>query len=219
MEVYETEEERVEALRKWWKDHGGSVLIGLAVGALVIASWNIWQRSSEQRQQQASTIYQQLLGEVNKDNIEGGNKLAERLAAQYGSSAYGVFGKLFQAKLKVDAKDLPGARKILEDLIKTAPERPLQLLARWRLARVMIAQGEYEPVIKLLSDLGPQGPGGFETAFEETKGDAYWALNRIEEARTSYERAKSKGGMSPLLEMKFREAGGKSDPEGGASHP
>jgi predicted negative regulator of RcsB-dependent stress response len=40
VEIYDTEEEQVEALKRWWKENGQATLAGLVLGIIVILGWN-----------------------------------------------------------------------------------------------------------------------------------------------------------------------------------
>ena len=37
MDIYQTEDEQVEALKKWWEENGKSVIFGLCIGVVAIA--------------------------------------------------------------------------------------------------------------------------------------------------------------------------------------
>ena len=60
MATYETEEEQLEALKKWWKENGRSILLGLLLGVLIIAGWRGWQAYQANRAESASTLYEQM---------------------------------------------------------------------------------------------------------------------------------------------------------------
>ena len=60
MEIYETEEEQVAALKDWWKENGTSVITGVIAAVLIVAGWNFWQSHQKDKMSQASTVYQQL---------------------------------------------------------------------------------------------------------------------------------------------------------------
>ena len=49
-EELETEEQRVEALLKWWKDNKRSVITGLIAGVAIVVGWNSWKAHQHQQQ-------------------------------------------------------------------------------------------------------------------------------------------------------------------------
>ncbi len=203
MEVYLSDEERVEALKKWWQTNGRSVVTGLALGLAILAGWNAWQNAQKQKAEEASGLYQQLLKAVDAKQAEPALKLSERLIQQHQGTAYATYATLFEAKLKVDAGDLAGAKKVLSDLLAASKDDNIKHLARLRLGRVMLALGEFDPALKLLEPLKPRDMGKYEKLYEELKGDLYAAEQRTSEAQAAYERAKQLGDAAPLLDMKI----------------
>src|SRR5690606_35514151 len=70
--------------------------------------------------------------------------------------------------------------------MENTADRDLNRIARLRLARVMIYQGQPEQALELLNtpDLGP-----FAAQYSEVQGDAYFALGDNDAARQAYEEA------------------------------
>ncbi len=182
MEVYLSEEERVEALKKWWQANSRSVVTGLALGAAILAGWNAWQNAKQS---------------------EPALKLSERLIERHQGSVYATYAALFTARLKAEAGDLAGAKKVLSDLLAVSKDDNIKHLARIRLGRVMLAMGEIDPALKLLEPLKPKDMGKYASLYEELKGDLYAAAQRSSEALAAYEQAKQAGDTTPLLEMKI----------------
>lgn len=203
MEVYANEEERLEALQRWWKENKQSMFVGLALGIAAILGWNMWKSNQRATAEQASVVYQQLIQATDAKQADSATKLGERLVSQYGSTAYAEYARLFLAKLKAESGDLPGARKWLEEAIANSKDAPLKLVAQLRLGRVLLAAGEIDPALKLVEPLTDRQMGKFQGLFEELKGDLYAAAKRPADARKAYERAKELGDSSPLLELKL----------------
>ena len=61
MESYRTEEEQVEALRRWWDENGRSTLVTIVLVLAATFGWQGWQRYDAQRMDSASDLYQQML--------------------------------------------------------------------------------------------------------------------------------------------------------------
>ncbi|MFM8331355.1 MAG: YfgM family protein [Candidatus Methylumidiphilus sp.] len=203
MEFYESEEQRVEALKKWWQTNSQAVITGLAVGMAVLAGWNAWQNAQHQKAEEASGMYLQLLRAVDAKQAEPAAKLSERIIEQYQGSAYATYATLFSARLKAEAGDLAGAKNVLSDLLASSKDDNIKHLARLRLGQVLLALGEFEPALKLLEPLKSRDMGTYESRYEELKGDLYAALQRSSEAVAAYERAKETGETAPWLEMKI----------------
>lgn len=203
MEVYANEEERLEALQRWWKENRQSVIVGLALGAAAVVGWNMWQGNQRATAEQASQVYQQLITAAETKGGDSAVKLGERLVEQYGATSYAEFARLVLAKLKVEAGDLPGARRWLEEAVAKSRDDSVKILAELRLGRVLLAAGEIEPALKLVEPLTDPKLGKFRGLFEELKGDIHAAANRPAEARKAYEQARELGETSPLLELEL----------------
>ncbi len=203
MEFYESEEQRVEALKKWWKDNASSVITGLALGMALLGGWNLWQANQKHKAEEASGLYQQLLRAVDAKQSDPAIKLSERLIEQHQGTAYATYAILFEARLKADAGDLAGAKKVLGDLLASAKDENIKHLARLRLGQVLLALGETDPALKLLEPLKPREMGKYESRYEELKGDLYSSQQRTSEAQAAYERAKETGETAPLLDLKI----------------
>jgi predicted negative regulator of RcsB-dependent stress response len=203
VEFYESEDQRVEALKKWWKDNSSSVVMGLAVGLAVLSGWNLWQNHQKQKSEEASGLYQQLLKAVDAKQADPAIKLAERIIDQHQGTAYATYATLFEARLKVDAGDMAGAKKVLGDLLASSKDDNIKHLARLRLAQVLLALNEIDPALRLLEPLKSRDMGKYESRYEALKGDLYAAQQRTSEAQAAYERAKETGEAAPILDMKI----------------
>ena len=57
MSTYQTEEEQVEAIKKWWKENGKSVIGGIVLGFAIIGGWKGWQGYQQNQGEAASQVY------------------------------------------------------------------------------------------------------------------------------------------------------------------
>jgi predicted negative regulator of RcsB-dependent stress response len=204
METYLTEEERVEALQRWWKENKSSLFMGLAMGLLIIIGWKYWQGHQQAQREQASLTYHLMGRAIAAKQPEEAVKMGQQLIESYPSTTYAEFARISLAKLKVEAGDLEAAKLRLEEEVKQGHDETLKELARLRLARVLLARGEADAGIVLLQ--GTQTTAGkFSALFEEVRGDLLIAAKRPEEARTAYQKAKELGNRSPLLDLKIHD--------------
>ena len=201
MELYETEEQQVEALQKWWKENATSAMVGLGIGIAAILGWNYWQDYQKEQMGKASAVYDQLLKNVAENKATEIDSVANQLKTQFNSTEYATYSMLMQAKTKVEAGDLAGAKALLESLANQSND--LSQLAKLRLVRLYLATGEFEKGLQLVGQVDPKKAAGFEGNYDELVGDLYIALDRIDEARTAYEKAIREGYNSPLLQFKL----------------
>jgi len=202
VEIYETEEERLDAAKRWWKENGPSTIIGLVVGIAIILGWNFWQDHKKEQAGQASALYGQLIQAVAADKKDNAEKLAERIQQQYPKTEYAAYSGLLLAKIKVQQGDPAKAKAILKG-IAAGSNKELSNIAKIRQVRLMLASGEYEQGLQLINDVDPATSSSFSGNYDELVGDLYVALDRLDQARTSYQKALENGYRSPLLQFKI----------------
>lgn len=202
MEIYDTEEESLEALKRWWKENGQSAIVGLIAGIVIILGWNYWKDHKSEQANQASALYDQLLKAAAANQKDSAEKLAQRIQEQFGSTEYAAYSGLLLAKIKVEKGELDAAKPVLEK-IAASSNQEIGNLAKIRLVRLMMAKGEFEQGLQLINDIDPAKISSFSGNYDELVGDLYVALDRLDQARTSYQKALENGYKSPLLQMKI----------------
>lgn len=202
MEIYDTEEEQLDAFKRWWKENGQSTVIGLILGIAVILGWNFWQNHKKTQAEQASALYSQLIQAMSADKKDSAEKLADRIKEQYPKTEYAAYSGLLLAKLKVQQGDIAKAQTILKD-IAAGPNNELSNIAKIRQVRLMLASGQYEQGLQLINDVDPATSSSFSGNYDELVGDLYVALDRLDQARSSYQKALENGYKSPLLQIKI----------------
>ena len=202
MEIYDTEEERLDALKRWWKENGQSTIVGLVVGIAVVLGWNYWQGHKKTQAEQASALYGQLIQAIGAEKKDSAEKLAERIQEQYPKTQYAAFSGLLLAKIKVQQGDLVKAQAILKDIAAGSNEELINI-AKIRQVRLMLASGQYEQGLLLINNVDPATSSSFSGNYDELVGDLYVALERLDEARSSYQKALENGYKSPLLQIKI----------------
>lgn len=186
MNVYATEEEQVEALKKWWKENGKSVIGGVLIGVAVLYGGKMWLDQRNTHAEMASAEYEAMIQELNQDRR---NQAADRGAAilgQYSDTAYSDLTALAMAKIKVDENDLVAAKSHLQWAMDNSKQQGIKQVARLRMARVLHAEGNYDGALQLLNSADA---GTFKAAYEELKGDIYVDKGELNSARTAYNMA------------------------------
>jgi predicted negative regulator of RcsB-dependent stress response len=202
VEIYDTEEEQVEALKRWWKENATSTIVGIVMGLVFIFAWNYWQDYKKERAEQASTAYGQLLKALDENKKDSEEKLAGQIRQQFNNSQYAAFSGLFEAKLKTQQGDYAAAKEILKT-VAAEQNKHLSNIAKIRLVRLMLATGEYEQGLQVINQVDAKEAASYSANYDELVGDLYVALDRLDEARTSYQNALRNGQFSPLLQLKI----------------
>lgn len=215
MEAYRTEEEQLEVMKRWLRDNGRSLLIGIAVVVLAVAGWFSWQQRQHQLYEGASVQYQNLVDAVrrveqesSKEMLATAHHLADTLKNDYSSTTYAQFAALFKASLAVRENDLAQAETELRWVLARKPEPELLALTTFRLARVLHAKGDDTAALALLDE---SKAGSYAFAYAQFRGDISLAAGDAAAARSAYQRALELEGKlqnplrDPLLEIKLRD--------------
>lgn len=191
MSTYETDEEKVEAIKKWWKENGFSIIAGVAIGLGAIFGYRAWVNYTDSVGQQASAAFEQLLASAGGDDAASVIKQSELLAEEFSSTAYASLAKLVAARVELESGNRVGARAALEQVITGSPEPAISRVAALRLARILIADGDLAAASALVAkyDDAPS----FAGAFAAVRGDIATAEGRTAEARAAYEQAIAAG--------------------------
>jgi predicted negative regulator of RcsB-dependent stress response len=196
-----TDEEKVEAIKKWWKANGVSVVAGIAIGLGAVLGWRAWVNHETRVAQQASIAFEQLLATVAAGQTESAERQAQTLVETHGGTPYAMFAELAVAKLRVESGDLDGAARALESALERAPEPGLADLAALRLARVLLDRGDLE---RAASVIAKHEGGAFSGDFAALRGDIAAEQGRIADARTAYQAAiDGNAGNARLIELKL----------------
>ena len=167
MESYRTEEEQVEALRRWQG----------------------WQKSREQAAENASTLYQQMLMALSAEEEQGAapaRAIARQIKDEHRGSTYAQFAALHLARLAVNDNDLAAAESELRWVLEMAKKGgDMHAVARLRLARVVAAQGNTEQALGLLAEPSAD----YLASYDMARGDILLAEGREAEALAAFRSA------------------------------
>jgi len=209
VDTYKTEEEQVEALRRWWDENGRSTLLAVAAALALGFGWQGWQEYQQKQSEAASVLYADMIeasrAAADETGLATQKHLAEQLIAGYPGTTYAQFAALHLARLSVAENDLEAAEQRLRAVLTDSPGDEIRLVAQLRLARVVAARGNPQGGLDILA---ATEAGAFEPAFAEAEGDMHQMLGSTDEAIAAYERAvtlsaASGSGASETLQLKL----------------
>jgi len=180
------EEERVEALKQWWKQYGNLVSIVVLIVSACIVGYRGWEWY-QQRQAEASTgPYEELIMGINTQDVSKIKGASDTLFKNYASTSLATLGGLEAGKALFEQDDLEAAKTRYQWVIDNAIEPEWAMIARLNLSQVLIDQQKFDDALKVL-DVPPVA--GFEAQLLAAQGDVYWTSGKREAARKAYQDA------------------------------
>jgi len=207
-DLYDTHEQG-ERVKSWLRENGSAIVMGLVLAFGLMFGFKQWQAWETSKRQQASAEYQVMSGLIKDNNMDAAVSNYEVLKAEYPKSAYASMAALMMAKARLFAGQLDLAAKDLEFAMEHAQPAPVRVIARERLARLRLSQGDADAALKLLD--GAPSAVGFEAQFAEIRGDIYLAKGEKELAVERYQAAldalEEGVGNRELLNVKLQALG------------
>ncbi|WP_293749526.1 tetratricopeptide repeat protein [uncultured Paraglaciecola sp.] len=198
MEQYETEEQQIEAIKRFWKENGVALVIGAFLGLGGLLGWRWYNDSQIAAKEQASFAYEKASEELLKG--EAGFSKAKTFIDGHSDTGYAMLMALEMAQQAIERKDLTEAAKQLEFVVSNAKLSAVQSVAQLRLARIQIEQGELELALSSADKVTDQA---FKSQSQEIKGDVYQAQQLFDKARAAYSAALESNERDQVLKMKL----------------
>jgi predicted negative regulator of RcsB-dependent stress response len=199
VELYDTEEQQVEAIKSWWQENGKAVIIGTAVGLSAIGGWNYYQSSVQDAKESASVSYESTITELSKNGLAVQDSVQTFIDANSGSE-YASLAAIQLAKAQIEANDLDGALRQLEWVKSESADSALKTIAGYRIARIDAEQGRYDDALAELTSITDEG---WQGRVLELKGDISLAKGDKDAAYIAYTEAQQKNDASQLLKLKL----------------
>lgn len=207
MEENTSEREQLEQIRKWWDANGKALIVGLAFGLTALLGYRYWQNVQESTAESASLNYQHFLQLAGAGPGDEPRSAGQAIIDGYPDTAYARMTALLLARLEMDDNKPEEAKRRLQWVIDTGGDSELALIARSRLAQVLLAEGKAEAALAEIERAIPKGKQApDEPLFAEIRGDILAALGRNEEAAKMYDAAIAQFAKleteSPQLQLK-----------------
>ena len=209
LDVFKSDDEQAETIRKWWNENGKSIVTGIILGLVAIFGWRAWRDYERQQAEAASGLYQNVLNSVDRATArEEIRVISDKIIEDYGTTAYAVLVKLIDAKLAEDAKEYEAAAGHLRWALDHNKQSGVEHLIRLRLSRVLALQQKYD---EARAQLKVSDQGEFAASYAETEADILKLQGDMNGARTLYQQALTKRQSAKLdtslLELKLDDIG------------
>ncbi len=210
MDTYRTEEEQVEAIKKFFKDYGTKVLLAIVIAVGAFVGIKSYQQNEASHREAASTYYNRLVesvpaqGELTDEQQTVFDAAYAALLKDYPESTYASYAALYKARFDVLDEKLDDAEKDLRWVVEQKANDEVTAIANLRLAKVLAANNKAEDALALVK----QPQGGLNASYAETEGDILLQLNQPADALIAYEKAQAarvgrESMTSGILEMKI----------------
>lgn len=212
MAQYETEQEQIEAIKKWWKDNGSSIFIGLLVGAGLLFGWRWWNSYTDQQAQLASRLYETMQSSVSTEDLENAKNITTKLLTDHSDSPYAILATLNMARQDIKQKDLESAHVRLQWILdQNTSLEELQHIARLHKAKLYLSEQKVAEAKKLITAIET---GKFKASYAELTGDIAMIEGDTDKARIAYTDALDSdtlsGSARQFVQMKLDDLGNKT---------
>ena len=180
------EYEQSEQVRKWLRENGLSIVIGVVLALALIFGWRQWQAHRAGHHAQAAEQFAALQSALLSGNAAQVDKAADALEKDYADTPYAALAAAARANMAVGENKLDVAQKALQWAVDHSPTPALHSIYQLRLARVQLAQNQAK---EALATLDAVPAGDYRALNQELRGDALLKLGRAADARVAYTQA------------------------------
>jgi len=199
-----TDEQQANLIRKWFRENGLFILGGLGLGLAALFGWDQWKSGNIQHAEEASGIYEELVGKIQANNQTAADSLLAELLAGYSGSPYIEQARLRLAKLSLDRNNFKAAADYLESIVTESGNDEILHIARIRLARIRLQQEQYDAALAALEQT--DADSAFYAQVNDVRGDIYVVMNRTDEALAAYEAALTDTRQPPSIDRAYVQA-------------
>lgn len=180
------EQEQVERLKHFWRQYGNLITWTLIIVLGGFAAWNGWNYWQRDQGLKASALYDELERAAQAGDAAKARQAFEDLRSRHGRTAYAGQGGLLAAHALVGADQGEAAREALRWVADKATDPDYRVLARLRLAGLLLDDKAYDQALSLVSK---DVPTAYEGLAADRRGDIHLAQGRTDQARQEYQKA------------------------------
>jgi len=218
VEIYDAHEQG-EIVKKWLQQNGSAIVMGLVLafgGLFGFKQWNIWQDTKGQK---SYAEFERMNTQLTGGQLDGAMDNFQILQDDYAKTPYASLAALQMARARIESKQPELALNYLRYVMANGRPEGLKVIARERLARLLLDQGQAEEALTTID--GVTELSGYEARYAETRGDILVVLGRKDEAIKAYQQAlevlEEGLGDRYLLVLKLESLGVMEDAEASAS--
>ncbi|HKN02494.1 MAG TPA: YfgM family protein [Buttiauxella sp.] len=196
MEIYENDNEQVDAVKRFFADNGKALVVGVVLGIGALVGWRYWNNHQAESSMASSLEYQTVTQAVRADQ-PATLSAAEKFAANT-KNTYGALASLEIAQKYADNNDLAKAAAQLQQGLSSTSDENLQALINVRLARVQIQQKQIDAALKTLDSVKGEG---WVAIIADLRGEALLSKGDKQGARDAWSKGSQTDASPALREM------------------
>lgn len=205
MEVYNNENEQVDALRRFFANNGKALAVGVIIGIGALAGWRYWAGHQVSNSAEISANYQKVTQAMQGDRPQTLEAVAK--FASENNNTYGALAALDLAKQYVDQQQLDQAATHLQTGLKATKDENLQAVLNLRLARVQLQQKQAEAALKTLDAVKGEG---WSAIIADIRGEALLSKGDKQGARDAWSKgiaSDASPALKQMMQMKMNNLG------------
>ncbi|HSV71696.1 MAG TPA: tetratricopeptide repeat protein [Methylibium sp.] len=177
------EQEQLDALKHFWKQYGNLITWTLILALGGYAAFNGWQWYQRDRGAKAGVLYDQLDAAAKAGDADKAARVFADMKDRYAGTAFAGQAGLLAAKAQFDKGQFDASRASLEWVATQASETEHRVIARLRLAGLLLDQGKAD---EALQQLAADTPAAFAGLVADRRGDILSAQGKTADAIAAY---------------------------------
>lgn len=202
------EQEQLDALKHFWKQYGNLITWTLVLALGGYAAFNGWQWYQRDRGAKAGVLYDELDTAAKAGDADKAARVFSDMKEHYGKTTFAGQAGLLAAKVQADKGQADAARASLEWVASQASEAEYRVIAKLRLAGLLLDQGKAD---EALQQLPADPPKSFAGLVADRRGDILQSQGKSAEAaaayRSAYETMSEDDAYRRLVEAKLMALG------------
>ncbi|MDP5254095.1 MULTISPECIES: tetratricopeptide repeat protein [unclassified Vibrio] len=199
MELYDTEEQQVEAIKSWWAQYGNALIAGVVIGVGGLIGWHYYQEGQTTKTHDASHQYTEVMQTLTTQGVDASQSVSDFIDNNP-VTEYSVLAAMQLAKAYVQAQDFDNALQQLRWAKENNQEEKLEPLLTFDIARIEKEQGDLTKAEQTLNGLTDEAWKG---RVAELRGDIALQKGDQQAAYTAYTQAQQEQDASQLLALKL----------------
>ncbi|XHA15526.1 YfgM family protein [Citrobacter farmeri] len=201
MEIYENENDQVDAIKRFFAENGKALAVGVILGVGALVGWRYWNSHQTESARSTSLSYQTVVSSLSAGKAED-LSVAEKFAAD-NKNAYGALASMELAQQFVDQNQLEKAAAQLQQGLAATSDENLNAVITLRLARVQVQLKQADTALKTLDSVKGEG---WAAIVADLRGEALLSKGDKQGARSAWEagvKSNASPALSEMMQMKI----------------